>query len=79
MKYVYVVGGDGTASRRSVELGAQQGDMRIITSGLKAGEQVIVKGVQRVKPGQKVEAEVAQAVASPAAGESDKSPEKPSS
>ena len=34
--------------------------MRIVTAGLEAGERVIVKGLQRVKPGQKVEAEVAQ-------------------
>jgi RND family efflux transporter MFP subunit len=61
IKFVYVVGNDGTASRRSVELGAQRGEMRIISGGLKEGEQVIVKGLQRVKPGQKVEAEVAEA------------------
>jgi RND family efflux transporter MFP subunit len=58
IKFVYVVGSDGLASRRSVELGAQRGDMRIVTSGLQAGEQVIVKGLQRVRPGQKVEPEV---------------------
>jgi RND family efflux transporter MFP subunit len=58
IKYVYVVGADGSAERRAVELGSQRGDMRIITSGLKAGEHVIVKGLQRVKPGQKVEAEL---------------------
>jgi RND family efflux transporter MFP subunit len=56
VKFVYVVGSDGVANRRAVELGAQRGEMRIITSGLKAGEQVIVKGLQRVRPGQKVEA-----------------------
>jgi RND family efflux transporter MFP subunit len=55
VKFVYVVG-DGVATRRNVDLGAQRGDMRIITSGLKAGEQVIVKGLQRVRTGQKVEA-----------------------
>jgi RND family efflux transporter MFP subunit len=59
VKYVYVVGADGSAERRNVELGSQRGDMRIITSGLKAGEHVITKGLQRVKPGQKVEAELA--------------------
>jgi RND family efflux transporter MFP subunit len=57
IKYVYVVGGDGVATRRNVELGNQRGDMRIITAGLNAGERVIVKGLQRVRPGQKVEAE----------------------
>jgi RND family efflux transporter MFP subunit len=61
IKYVYVVSTEGTAARRSVELGAQRGDMRIITAGLETGDRVIVKGLQRVKPGQKVEAELAQA------------------
>ena len=54
--FVYVVGGDGTATRRKVELGDQRGEMRIVTAGLEPGERVIVKGLQRVKPGQKVEA-----------------------
>ena len=44
--------------RRAVELGAQRGDLRIVTSGLQVGEQVIVKGLQRVRPGQKVEAQL---------------------
>jgi RND family efflux transporter MFP subunit len=61
IKFVYVVGSDGMAERRSVELGEQRGEMRIVISGLTAGERVIVKGLQRVKPGQKVEAELAQA------------------
>jgi hypothetical protein len=37
--------------------------MRIISDGLQAGDRVITKGLQRVKPGQKVEAEVAEAEA----------------
>ncbi len=61
IKFVYVVGGDGTATRRNVELGKQRGDMRIVTAGLQAGEQVITKGLQRVRPGQKVEAELERA------------------
>ncbi|HZL87541.1 MAG TPA: efflux RND transporter periplasmic adaptor subunit [Pirellulaceae bacterium] len=63
VKFVYVVGEDGTAQRRTIELGAQRGEMRIVASGLEAGERVIVKGLQRVKPGQKVDAEVVQATA----------------
>lgn len=59
IKFVYVVGDDNTAMRRTVTLGEQRNDMRVITAGLKSGEQVIVKGLQRVKPGQKVEAELA--------------------
>ena len=65
IKFVYVVGTDGTATRRTVELGAQRGQMRIVTSGLKVGEQVIVKGLQRVRPGQKVETELVQATLPP--------------
>jgi hypothetical protein len=63
LKFVYVVSADGAAQRRTVELGEQRGEMRIIASGLEAGERVIVKGLQRVRPGQKVEAEVAEATA----------------
>jgi RND family efflux transporter MFP subunit len=58
IKYVYVVGSDGVATRRNVTLGNPRGEMRIITAGLKAGERVITKGLQRVRPGQKVEAEM---------------------
>jgi RND family efflux transporter MFP subunit len=57
IKFVYVVGNDGVATRRNVELGSPRGDMRIITAGLQAGDRVIVKGLQRVRPGQKVDAE----------------------
>jgi len=63
IKFVYVVGSDNTATRRSVELGGQRGDMRIIKSGLQEGDRVIVKGLQRVRPGQKVEAELEKASA----------------
>jgi RND family efflux transporter MFP subunit len=65
IKYVYVVGADGSAERRTVELGASRGDMRIITAGLKVGEHIIVKGLQRVKPGQKVDAELVAATLLP--------------
>jgi RND family efflux transporter MFP subunit len=68
VKYVYVVGSDRKAERRNVELGGQVGELRIIKSGLQAGEQVIVKGVQRVKPGQEVEVEKAVATNVPASG-----------
>lgn len=57
IKFVYVVGSDGVAVRRNVELGRQRGDLRIVTSGLEPGERVIIKGLQRVRPGQKVEAQ----------------------
>ncbi len=69
-----MIGSDGTAQRRAVELGAQRGDKRIVTSGLQAGEQVIVKGLQRVRPGQKVEAQLEQSkLASTTSGSQPKS------
>jgi RND family efflux transporter MFP subunit len=60
IKFVYVVGDDGTATRRTITLGEQRNEMRVVTAGLKSGERVIVKGLQRVRPGQKVEAELAE-------------------
>jgi RND family efflux transporter MFP subunit len=65
VKFVYVVGSDGVANRRAVTLGGQRGELRIISEGLQAGERVITKGLQRVRPGQKVEAELAQVAPPP--------------
>jgi RND family efflux transporter MFP subunit len=72
-RFVYVVGGDGTAERRNVTVGKQRGDLRIIQSGLAAGDKVIVKGLQRVRPGQKVEAET-EAPPAPSAADSEAEP-----
>lgn len=62
-KFVYVVGADGVAQRRPLELGPQVEGLRVVRSGLQAGEQVIVNGLQRVRPGTPVTAEVASAAA----------------
>ncbi|MGE4529195.1 MAG: efflux RND transporter periplasmic adaptor subunit, partial [Rhodospirillaceae bacterium] len=50
-KFVLVVGGDNRAAYRAVTLGASAEGLRIVTSGLAAGERVIVNGLQRVRPG----------------------------
>ena len=42
---------DGKAEVQPVTTGAAQGDVWVITAGLKGGEQVIVEGLQKVKPG----------------------------
>lgn len=42
---------DGKAEVQPVTTGAAQGDVWVITEGLKGGEQVIVEGLQKVKPG----------------------------
>jgi len=53
-KGVYVLAGD-RAARRTVTLGPLVGEQVVITSGLAAGERVIVEGAQQVSDGQRVE------------------------
>jgi len=56
-KYVWVVDDKGTAQRRDVQLGRSAEGLRIVESGLSAGERVIVGGVQKVfMPGMPVDA-----------------------
>jgi multidrug efflux system membrane fusion protein len=50
-KFVMVVDGDNKVAYREVTLGANVDGLRIVTSGLKAGERVVVNGLQRVRPG----------------------------
>jgi multidrug efflux system membrane fusion protein len=50
-KYVYVVGKDGKAEYRPVVLGPAVDGLRIVRSGVKAGETIVVNGLQRVQPG----------------------------
>jgi multidrug efflux system membrane fusion protein len=49
-KYVYVIGEGNKATYREVTLGGTSNGNRIVTSGLKAGEKVIVDGIQHVRP-----------------------------
>ncbi len=51
---VGVVGSDNKATIKTVTLGPQFGDMWVVESGLQAGENVIVDGLQRVKTGMTV-------------------------
>jgi len=58
-KYVYVVGADKTAQRRTVALGPVVDGLRVVRSGLTVGERVIVNGTQRVfMPGSPVTPEL---------------------
>lgn len=50
-KFVVVVGSDGKAEYRPVQLGPVVDGMRVVRSGLKAGEKIVVNGLQRVRPG----------------------------
>lgn len=66
-KFVLSVDKDRTANYRTVKLGATIEGKRVVRSGLAAGDQVIVNGLQRVRPGMTVEPEVAVVSTSPAA------------
>lgn len=50
-KFVFVVGKDHKAQWREVTLGTAAEGLRIVTSGLEAGEQIVVNGLQRIRPG----------------------------
>lgn len=50
-KYVMVVGEGNKAEYREVTLGAPVDGLRVVTSGLEAGETIVVNGLQRVRPG----------------------------
>jgi multidrug efflux system membrane fusion protein len=47
-KYVYVLGPDSTAQRRDVVLGGSVDGLRVVNSGLKPTDRVVVDGVQKV-------------------------------
>jgi membrane fusion protein (multidrug efflux system) len=54
VKSVFVVGQDDKVALRTVTLGERYKDFFIITAGLKAGDRVVVEGLQKVIPGQRV-------------------------
>lgn len=53
-KVVYVVGQDNKVQLRTVTLGQRFESYYIVTDGLKAGETIIVEGIQKVRPGASV-------------------------
>jgi multidrug efflux system membrane fusion protein len=50
-KFVYVVGAANKAEYRAVTLGQMDDGLRVVRTGLRPGEQVVVSGLQRVHPG----------------------------
>ena len=53
-KFVLVLKPDTTVEYRPVELGRTVEGLRVIKSGVKEGERVVINGLQRVQPGMKV-------------------------
>jgi RND family efflux transporter MFP subunit len=56
-RYVLVVNKDEVVEQRKVEPGQLVGDLRVIESGLTADDRVVVGGIMRAIPGEKVDAE----------------------
>jgi RND family efflux transporter MFP subunit len=54
-RYLLVVDGDNVVQQRKVAVGPVVGELTVIESGLKADERVIVSGLLRAIPGQKVD------------------------
>ena len=63
-RFVMVVGGDETVSYRQVTLGGTVDGLRLVTSGLKPGERIVVNGLQRIRPGALVAPQPASGAAS---------------
>lgn len=53
-KFVYILKPDSTVEYRSVELGRIVDGLRIIRKGVVPDEEVVINGLQRVRPGMKV-------------------------
>ena len=64
-RYVLVVGADDVVAQRRVQTGVLMGEMRVIESGLKPDDHVVVAGVQRAIPGEKVSPKLQTAAAVP--------------
>jgi RND family efflux transporter MFP subunit len=54
-KFVYVVDDQHNVQYRPVTLGPIVDGLRVVRDGLKAGEPVVINGLQRIRPGAKVE------------------------
>jgi RND family efflux transporter MFP subunit len=65
-RYLLVVNKDDVVEQRKVAIGPKVGDLRAIESGLESGERVVVAGILRAIPGQKVDPQLRTAATTPA-------------
>jgi len=52
---LFVVAPDHTVQARAVRMGPRVGALWVVEDGVKPGEHVVVKGLQQVRPGMRVE------------------------
>jgi RND family efflux transporter MFP subunit len=65
-RYVLVVNGENVVEQRKVQTGPLEDDLRVIESGLKPDDRVVVAGLLRAIPGQKVDPQLQKIEAPPA-------------
>jgi RND family efflux transporter MFP subunit len=65
-RYLLVVTGENVVEQRKVQVGPLEGDLRVIESGLKPDDRVVIAGLLRAIPGQKVDPKLQQIEQSPA-------------
>jgi len=65
-RYLLVVNGDNVVEQRKVVTGQLEGELRVIESGLKADDRVVIAGLLRAIPGQKVDPQLKKIEAPPA-------------
>lgn len=53
-RVIYVIDRQGAVTMRPVQLGPLDGSLRVVRSGLSPQDQVVIGGIQRAMPGQKV-------------------------
>jgi RND family efflux transporter MFP subunit len=65
-RYVLVVNAENVVEQRKVRTGPAEGDLRVIESGLKPDDRVVIAGLLRAIPGQKVDPQLRKIEAAPA-------------
>ena len=65
--FVFVAGDSSKAEQRKVQLGPRLREQIVILDGIKAGDQVITEGIQRLRDGGAIQAGTPAAAAAPAA------------
>ena len=65
-RYLLVLDQNNTVEQRKVTIGPRVGDLRVIESGLKPDDRIVVAGILRAIPGQKVDPQLETLAATPA-------------
>ena len=64
-RYLLVLDKENVVEQRKITIGPKVGDLRVIESGLKPDDRIVVAGILRAVPGQKVDPQLETATATP--------------